>query len=138
MNWAQIYSIPIAAALLLVFSSLWAATQWAAGKLGYQPALGSPWLEFLGLKIYAPWSLFRWWLAFDTQAPDVFARAGVVAALGGVASGVVALGGAARRTSRKVQSDTYGSAPWADVGNGRKANPPRARGIVLGTIGRFY
>ena len=27
----------------------------------------------VGLKLYAPWKLFAWWLAFDAQAPDVFA-----------------------------------------------------------------
>src|SRR5262249_59361684 len=111
MNWAQIYSLQIGAALLVVLSSLWAATQWAASMLGYQTSLGTAWLELQGLKIYAPWSLFWWWLAFDSQAPHVFARAGAVAALGGLISGVVALGGAAPRASRKVESDTYGSAP---------------------------
>ena len=138
MNWAQVYSLQIGAALLVVFSSLWAATQWAASMLGHQPALGPAWFELLGLKIYAPWSLFQWWLAFDSQAPHVFARAGAVAALGGVASGVVALGGAARRASRKVQSDTYGSARWADIGDVVQANLLGERGIVLGLFGRFY
>ena len=138
MNWAQIYSLQIGAALLMVLSSLWAATQWAASMLGHQPALGPAWFELLGLKIYAPWSLFQWWLAFDSQAPHVFARAGAVAALGGVASGVVALGGAARRASRKVQSDTYGSARWADIGDVVQANLLGERGIVLGLFGRFY
>src|SRR5262245_6730939 len=138
MNWAQIYSLQIGAALLMVVSSLWAATQWTASMLGHQPALGTAWLELLGLKIYAPWSLFAWWLAFDSQAPHVFARAGAIAALGGVASGVIALGGAARRASRKVQSDTYGSARWADIGDVAQANLLGERGIVLGLFGRFY
>ena len=35
----------------------------------------------LGMKIYAPWQLFVWWLAFDAQAPDVFARAGAACRL---------------------------------------------------------
>jgi type IV secretion system protein VirD4 len=138
MNWARIYSLQIGAALLMVLSSLWAATQWAASMLGYQTSLGAAWLELSGLKIYAPWSLFWWWLAFDSQAPHVFARAGAIAALGGLASGVVALGGAARRASRKVQSDTYGSARWADIGDVAQANLLGDRGIVLGLFGRFY
>lgn len=82
--------------------------------LGYQTALGTPWLDLLGLKVYAPWKLFAWWLAFDSQAPHVFARAGAFAAFGGLASGAVAIGGAARRVSHKVQPTTYGSACWAD------------------------
>src|SRR5262249_62429682 len=51
---------------------------------------------------------------------------------------VVALGGAARRASRKVQSDTYGSARWADIADVRKANLLGDRGMVLGRFGRFY
>jgi type IV secretion system protein VirD4 len=87
----------ISTSLLLVLVTLWTATQWAAAMLAYQPALGSPLLDLIVLKLYAPWQLFTWWIAFDAQAPDVFARAGAVAALGGVASGLVAIGGAARR-----------------------------------------
>ena len=100
--------------LLMVAISLFAATQWAAAMLGHQPALGSPWIDLLGLKVYAPWKLFVWWLSFDAQAPDVFARAGAVAAFGGIASGAVAIGGAAWRASLNKQATTYGSARWAD------------------------
>ena len=56
---------------------LWGATQWAGAMLAYQPALGTPWINTEVVKIYAPWKLFQWWIAFDAQAPDVFARAGV-------------------------------------------------------------
>src|SRR5262245_35412918 len=101
------------ATLLLVTICVWIATQWAAAMLGYQSALGAPMIEFLGLKIYAPWKLFVWWLAFDAQAPDVFARAGIVAAFGGIASGAVAIGGAARRGSLKSHAPNSGSARWA-------------------------
>jgi type IV secretion system protein VirD4 len=55
-----------------------------------------------------------------------------------VASGAIVLGGAARRASRKVQSDTYGSARWADIGDVAQANLLGERGIVLGRFGRFY
>ncbi|MGE3065996.1 MAG: conjugal transfer protein TraG, partial [Hyphomicrobiaceae bacterium] len=84
-------------ALALVTLSLVVATQWTAAMLGNQPALGAAWGELFGLKLYAPWKLFVWWLAFDSQAPEVFARAGAVAAFGGIAGGAVAVGGAARR-----------------------------------------
>src|SRR5262245_37025055 len=69
-------------AILLTLACLWAATQWAASMLAYQPALGPPLVDLAVLKLYAPWQLFTWWLAFDTQAPHVFAAAGAVAALG--------------------------------------------------------
>src|SRR5262249_21395061 len=72
--------VQITSCVALVIMSLSAATQWAAAMLGYQPALGQPLLNLLGLKLYAPWQLFIWWLAFDAQAPDVFVRAGALAA----------------------------------------------------------
>jgi type IV secretion system protein VirD4 len=64
--------VSVAAATALL--CLAAATQWAAAMLGYQPGLGAPLIDLLGLKLYAPWKLFAWWLAFDAQAPHVFAR----------------------------------------------------------------
>ena len=38
----------------------------------YQPRLGAPGFEWLGLPIYHPWRLFEWWFFFDAYAPDVF------------------------------------------------------------------
>ena len=125
-------------ALLVVGTSLVVATQWAAAMLGHQPALGTPWIDLLGLKIYAPWKLFVWWLAFDAQAPDVFARAGAVAAFGGIASGVVAIGGAAWRASLNKQATTYGSARWADWHDVRDAKLFAETGIVLGLYDKRY
>src|SRR5262249_3533210 len=55
--------------------------------------------------------------------------------LGGLASGVVAIGGATRRTSRKVQPTTYGSARRAGAGDVRRAHLLGQRGIVLGPLG---
>jgi type IV secretion system protein VirD4 len=121
-----------------VVMTMVAATQWAAAMLGHQAALGVPWMDLFGFKFYAPWRLFRWWLAFDAQAPAVFARAGTLAALGGVAGGLVAFGGAARRTNRRVQPTTYGSARWADYSDVVRARLHNGRGVVLGVYqGRY-
>ena len=114
-----------------------ATTQWAAAMLGHQVALGSPWIDLLGFKLYAPWKLFPWWLAFDAQAPAVFARAGAVAALRGVAAGMVALGGAAWRASRKPRAATYGSARWANIAGVARAGLHDSRGVVLASNGRI-
>jgi type IV secretion system protein VirD4 len=46
---------------LIVLAGLWAATQWAAAQLAYQPELGAPWLRVGGLPVYRPWALFGWW-----------------------------------------------------------------------------
>jgi type IV secretion system protein VirD4 len=125
-------------AVTVTLACLIAATQWAAAMLGYQAALGAPWIDLLGFKFYAPWKLFAWWLAFDGQAPGVFARAGAVAAFGGIAAGLVAFGGAAWRAGRKQQATTYGSARWADASNVDKAGLLGDRGIVLGLYRNRY
>jgi type IV secretion system protein VirD4 len=115
-----------------VLACLVAATQWTAALLAYQPALGTPWLDLLGLKLYAPWKVFSWWLAFGAQAPGVFARTGTLAALGGVMAGLVAIGGAAWRAGHGSLSTTYGSARWADSADVREAGLHSGKGIVLG------
>ncbi|HEY1244488.1 MAG TPA: type IV secretory system conjugative DNA transfer family protein, partial [Hyphomicrobiaceae bacterium] len=117
----------------VVLASLAAATQWTAAQLAYHPALGPPWLDLLGLKLYAPWKVFSWWLAFGAQAPGVFARTGTLAALGGVAAGLVASGGAARRAGHGgTPSTTYGSARWARFPDVRDARLFSGKGVVLG------
>ena len=72
-----------ATAVTLTLVLVWAATQWAAVILGQQPALGTPWISFAGVAVYAPWKLFVWWMPFDAQAPQVFRRAGLLAIAGG-------------------------------------------------------
>ncbi len=125
-------------AIIITTVCLVAATQWAAAMLGHQPELGTPALQLLGFKLYAPWKLFVWWLAFERQAPDVFARAGALAAFGGLAAGAVAIGGAARRAGAKSQATTYGSARWADDTDIRRANLLGEQGVVLGLHGDRY
>jgi type IV secretion system protein VirD4 len=132
MTPARALLIQIIIAVLLTLASLWAATQCAAAMLGYQPALGSCLVDLSGIKVYAPWQLFAWWLAFDTQAPHVFLPAGAAAALGGVLSGALAIGGTAWRTGRRSRPTTYGSARWADFSDVCKAGLLGDRGVVLG------
>ena len=128
----------VSLAATAVLLCLAAATQWAAAMLAFQPALGTPLIDLLGLKLYAPWKLFSWWLAFDAQAPQVFARAGAAAAFGGILAGAVAVGGAAWRASRKQDVTTYGSARWADVSDVRNAGLLDNDGVVLGLYANRY
>ena len=104
--------VQVSAAAAAALLCLAAATQRAAAMLAYQPALRAPLIVLLGVKLYAPWKLFTWWLAFDAQAPHVFARAGALAALGGVLSGALAIGGAARRAGRVSPPRTARPAGW--------------------------
>ncbi len=117
---------------MLTVICLWAATQWAAAMLGYQPALGTPWIDLLGVKVYAPWKLFPWWIAFDDQAPGVFDAPVPLQRSGGLLGGAVAVGGTAWRASLNSKATTYGSARWADTSDVDKANLLGHRGVVLG------
>ncbi len=68
----------------LIVLTIWGATQWTAHMLGDQPGLGRPWFFAGELAVYKPWRLFQWWYAYEGYAPDVFARAGLIASSGGL------------------------------------------------------
>ncbi len=71
----------IAFVLTIVLITTWAATQWTAWRLGYQPQLGHPWFELApGIPIYLPPAFFWWWYAYDAYAPGVFIEGACVAA----------------------------------------------------------
>ncbi len=68
----------ILAVFAIVTLGVWAATEWAAAMLAFQPQLGSPWFRLGGFPLYRPWALFGWWFHFDAHAPKVFVRAGTL------------------------------------------------------------
>ena len=47
--------------IAIMVLGVWAATQWAAAMLAYQPGLGLPLFRVGELPLYRPWSLFLWW-----------------------------------------------------------------------------
>ena len=129
---APSYLLQVASSAIAATGCLWASTQLAAARLGNQPALGPSWITLAGWPVYKPWQLFPWWLAFDAQAPTIFAEAGAIAACGGVLSSLIAFGGAARRASQNKTLTNYGSARWADKSEIAKAGLLGNSGIVLG------
>src|SRR5262245_9217982 len=128
----------VSLAALAPLACTWAATEWAASRLSFQPALGPAWIEALGLKIYAPWKLFTWWIAFAPEASDVFTRAGLLAACGGIAGAALGVGGAAWRAGHRQAATTYGSARWADTGDIRQAKLFASDGVILGLFNGRY
>jgi len=42
----------------IVLAGVWAATQWAAAMLGYQPELGISFARIFGVPVYRPWQIF--------------------------------------------------------------------------------
>src|SRR5258708_28828124 len=48
--WGQVTAV-----FAIVLIAVWAATQWTAWRLGYQPQLGQPWFElWRGAPVYLP------------------------------------------------------------------------------------
>ena len=132
--WSQ-----ICAALSIVLVTMWAATQWVAWKLGFQPQLGLPWFVLVGgLPVYYPPAFFWWWLVYDAYAPKIFIRGACIAASGGILSMVVAFAMSIWRAREARTAATYGSARWATASEVRTAQLMGPDGVVLGRFGRHY
>lgn len=121
-----------------ITGTLWASTQWAAHKLGYQMGLGDPWFSISNASIYYPWRLFEWWYAYEAYAPEIFRKAGAMAAGGGVLGTTTAVVGSLWRARQTKHVTTYGSAEWAtekDIANSGLLND---RGVFLGRTETAY
>jgi type IV secretion system protein VirD4 len=132
--WGQITAV-----FAIVLVALWAATQWTAWRLGYQPQLGAPWFEVPpGVPVYLPPAFFWWWYAYDAYAPRVFVEGACIAASGGFVSIAVAIAMSVWRAREAKNVVTYGSARWATMREARGAGLLGADGAVLGRLGRQY
>lgn len=78
--------------LLIVLATTWAATQWTAWQLGFQPQLGRSWFELFGWPPYHPPAFFWWWYFYDAYAPSVFVEGAYIAASGGFIAIAVTIG----------------------------------------------
>lgn len=91
---------------ILIVLTNWAATQWAAYQFEYQTALGYPWFFLGDYPVYKPWRLFQWWYAYEAYAPDIFARAGLIAVSGGLIGILAAVIGSVIRSRDKTTVTT--------------------------------
>lgn len=128
--------------ILIVFAivllGLWAATQWAASMLAYQPELGLPWFMLGELPLYRPWALFGWWYHYEAYAPEVFDKAGALAGASGFLGCAAAVGGSLWRARQSGNVTTYGSARWASEKEIAAARLCENRGVFLGRLSRDY
>jgi type IV secretion system protein VirD4 len=132
--WGQIVVV-----FAIVLVTMWAATQWVAWKLGYQPQLGQPWFELTsGVPIYFPPAFFWWWYAYDAYAPQVFVEGAYIASSGGFISIAVAVAMSVWRAREANTAATYGSARWATRQEIRAADLTKPDGVVLGKFERDY
>ncbi len=128
----------IAAVGSIVIFAVWAATQWTAGALGFQPALGAPWFRLGDYPVYPPPAFFWWWFVYDAYAPPIFYRGAMIAASGGFVSIIVAIAMSVWRARERQRAETYGSARWADAKDIRRADMLGDVGVILGRFGRTY
>jgi type IV secretion system protein VirD4 len=86
MNPTKILWLQVFAVCSTVLGFVWAATEWTAWQLAFQPQLGPPWFSLFGCPIYLPPVFFWWWFAFDAYAHGIFVTGGFIAGAGGVAA----------------------------------------------------
>ncbi len=125
--WGQIIAV---STTTLVF--LWAATEWTAYQLAFQPQLGAPWFTLFGWSFYQPQEFFWWWFGYDAYAHEIFVQGGYIAAAGGVAALAVAVALSVRRARETHRVTTYGSARWANESEIRAVGLLGDKGVVLG------
>ncbi|MEC5292248.1 conjugal transfer protein TraG [Aurantimonas sp. C2-6-R+9] len=131
--WGQIIVVS-----MIVLMTTWAATQWTALRLGFQPQLGEPWFELLGWPVYYPPAFFWWWYAYDAYAPPIFIEGAFIAASGGFLVVAVAIFMSVLRAREAHDVDTYGSARWAEQHDIQNAGLFDPDGVVLGKFDHAY
>jgi type IV secretion system protein VirD4 len=131
--WAQ-----LALVLVLIVAGVWAATQWTAWRLAFQPELGAPWFRLGPWPVYPPPAFFWWWFAYDAYAPRVFLKGAAIAVSGGATGTVLSLALSVWRARESRSVTTYGSARWAREGEVRVAGLRAADGVMLGALRGGY
>ena len=125
--WGQILLV---SAVVLVF--IWAATEWTAWRLAFQPELGPPWFKIFGWPMYPPPAFFWWWFSFDAYAHDIFVEGGYIAASSGIAAFAVAIAMSIWRAREAKSAVTYGSARWAEENEIHRAGLFHPDGVIVG------
>jgi type IV secretion system protein VirD4 len=128
----------LAIVFAIVLAAIWAATEWTALRLGFQPQLGAPWFTVQGWPVYLPPAFFWWWFAFDAYAPRVFLEGAAIAVSGGMAAIVAALGLSIWRAREAHNVTTYGSARWARRSEVRRSGLLNEAGVMLGELDGAY
>ena len=131
--WGQLLFVSV-----VVVAFLWAATEWTAWRLAFQPQLGPAWFVIGHWPVYQPLAFFIWWFKFDAYAPKIFIEGGGIAASGGIAAMGVAIILSVWRAKEAQNVTTYGSARWADIKEVRRAGLLGPDGVVLGRLGGSY
>jgi type IV secretion system protein VirD4 len=138
MNGTKILWGQILVVAALTLGGVWGATQWTAWQLGYQAALGPPWISLGAWRLYPPPAFFFWWFVYDAYAPSIFARGAFIAAGGALVGVGAAIGLSIWRAREAKTVTTYGSARWAETAEIKAAGLLGDDGVMLGRIGEAY
>ena len=120
--------------LCITVAAFWAATQYAAWKLAFQPALGEPLLRFKSWALYVPTDFFMWLLQFGhVEGTEEAFNGGewIITSLHFLV--LPAIWMAVRRAKKLTKAtDTHGSARWAEVKDIQEAGLlPRPQSLAL-------
>ena len=133
IQWGQIVIV-----LSIVLIALWAATEWTAWRLGFQPELGRPWVTLFGVPVYRPLAFFWWWFVYGAYAPAIFIEGGTIAGSGGVIAAAAAIARSVWRAREDRNAETYGSARWAKRQEIEDGGLLGDDGVVLGRYDDAY
>jgi len=132
MNPTKILWLQVLLVLSAALGFVWAATEWTAWQLAFQPQLGRPWFTLFGWPMYQPSAFFWWWFAYDAYAHEIFVTGGFIAGAGGIAAFVVAVAMSVWRAREVKKVSTYGSACWAETREIKRAGLLHPDGVLLG------
>ncbi len=138
MNATRILWGQVIAVFGVTLAGIWAATQWTAHALAYQPELGEPWFRLGPWPIYPPPAFFWWWFAFDAYAPKIFETGALIAVSGAMAGIVIAIAMSVWRAREAKKAETYGSARWASEREVKHVKMLGDDGVVLGRFADRY
>ena len=132
MSAGRVYWGQILAVLCAFLASAVVATQWTADALGYQPQLGPPDALVWGVRLYAPWKFLLWWYYFDAYARETFEAAGLIFLTGVAIAVAMAFAFSLWRSREARNSNTYGTARWANAADVKRLHLTSGDGVILG------
>ena len=138
MNGTKVMWAQLALVFLLILAGVWAATEWTAWRLAFQPQLGRPWFVVGDWPVYPPFAFFWWWFAFDAYAPGVFLQGAAIAVCGAAVAAIASMALSVWRARESRDVTTYGSARWAKPHEVGKAGLLGDQGVVLGRYRGAY
>ena len=127
MSGTKILWLQVVIVFGIVILAIWAATEWTAWQLGFQPELGSPWWHLAGTPIYLPPAFFWWWFAYDAYAPSVFLHGAYIAASGTVVAIIAAIAMSVWRAREAKTGHHLRLGPLGNPGRGTSRRAAHAR-----------